>query len=231
MAKICCLSGTRPLLPLHSQFRRNHGVQSCSNTYTLNSRNTYASLNREKESETPQVLKIAVSGVTELLRLFSPSNQTSTSLEKQKEEFPAPSVDDVLRIIESDYDNAYFVTGNFTSSIYAENCIFEDPTIKFRGRELYVRNLKLLVPFFDCASIILQKIEKDVDSDTNFVLASWKLRTNLKLPWRPLISIDGSTIYELNEDCKIVKHVESWNVSALEAVLQIFSLKFENSGG
>jgi len=24
--------------------------------------------------------------------------------------------------------------GNFTSSIYSENCIFEDPTIKFRGK-------------------------------------------------------------------------------------------------
>lgn len=24
--------------------------------------------------------------------------------------------------------------GNFTSSIYAENCIFEDPTIKFSGK-------------------------------------------------------------------------------------------------
>ncbi|CAJ1976218.1 unnamed protein product [Sphenostylis stenocarpa] len=70
----------------------------------------------------------------------------------------------------------------------------------------------------------------DVDSDTNFVLASWKLRTNLKLPWRPLISIDGSTIYELNEDYRIVRHVESWNVSAIEAVLQIFSINSENSG-
>ena len=28
------------------------------------------------------------------------------------------------------------------------------------GRELYARNLKLLVPFFDSASIILQKIDK-----------------------------------------------------------------------
>jgi len=28
------------------------------------------------------------------------------------------------------------------------------------GRDLYARNLKLLVPFFDRASIILQKIEK-----------------------------------------------------------------------
>jgi hypothetical protein len=31
---------------------------------------------------------------------------------------------------------SYFVChlGNFTSSIYAEDCIFEDPTIKFSGK-------------------------------------------------------------------------------------------------
>lgn len=189
-------------------------------------------MSREK-GKTPQVLKIAVSGVTELLRLFSPQQTSilSGNIEKQNNEFTVSSVDDVLIIIKSDYDNAYFVTGNFTSSIYAENCIFEDPTIKFSGRELYARNLKLLVPFFDCASIRLLKIEKDVKSDTNFLRASWKLRTNLKLPWRPLIAIDGSTCYELDDDFKIIRHVESWNVSALEAVLQIFTFKFEKSGG
>ncbi|KAG4908544.1 hypothetical protein JHK82_057205 [Glycine max] len=119
-----------------------------------------------RESETPQILKIAMSGVTELLRLFSPSSN-QTRLEKHRDEFPASSVDDVLRIIQSDHHNAYFLT----------------------GRELYARNLKLLVPFFDCGSIILQKIDK------------------------------------------IVRHVESWNISAAEAVLQSFSFKSKNSGG
>ncbi|CAJ1976217.1 unnamed protein product [Sphenostylis stenocarpa] len=163
MAKIWCFSGTPPLLPSRNQFRRNHSVQRCSNANMPKSMKTYASMNKKSESEsereTPQILKIAVSGVTELLRLFSPSLNQS-SFQKQRDEFSISTVDDVLSIIKSDYDNAYFVTGNFTSSIYAENCIFEDPTIKFRGRELYARNLKLLVPFFACASIVLQKIEK-----------------------------------------------------------------------
>ncbi|CAK8572360.1 unnamed protein product [Lathyrus sativus] len=226
MAKICWFNRASPAPPLqfHSQVLN-----------TNNSRKTCAIYNMAREKDkTPQVLKIAVSGVTELLRLFSPSQQTSIlsgDIEKQNNEFTVSSVDDVLIIIKSDYDNAYFVTGNFTSSIYAENCIFEDPTIKFSGRELYARNLKLLVPFFDRASIRLLKIEKDVKSDTNFLRASWKLRTNLKLPWRPLIAIDGSTSYELDDNFKIIRHVESWNVSALEAVLQIFTFEFKKSGG
>ncbi|AES61265.1 DUF2358 family protein [Medicago truncatula] len=239
MAKTCCFNGKSPTIALHFhsqtrtpplQLRKQH----CSNSYTPSSRNTCAIYNMVREkNETPQVLKIAVSGVTELLRLFSPPQQTSVlsdDIEKQNNDSTVSSVEDVLIIIKSDYDNDYFVTGNFTSSIYTENCIFEDPTIKFSGRDLYARNLKLLVPFFDCASIKLLKIEKEVESDTNFLRASWKLRclpsslsmlicniwiyffkhfiipqcrTNLKLPWRPLIAIDGSTSYELNEDFKV----------------------------
>uniref|UniRef100_A0A7N0T525 Uncharacterized protein n=1 Tax=Kalanchoe fedtschenkoi TaxID=63787 RepID=A0A7N0T525_KALFE len=79
---------------------------------------------------------------------------------EKTEEMTCYDIDDVIMILSSDYDNSYFVTGNFTSSIYAEDCIFEDPTIKFSGTELYERNLRLLVPFFDNPSISLQRIEK-----------------------------------------------------------------------
>ncbi|XP_020275753.1 uncharacterized protein LOC109850206 [Asparagus officinalis] len=136
----------------------------------------------------------------------------------------AQSVDDVVRILKLDYDNAYFVTGKFTADIYVEDCLFEDPTIKFHGRDRYSKNLDLLVPFFDTPSIELEKIEKGQDSDVNFVLAKWKLRTYLKFPWRPLISIRGTTTYDLDSEFKIVRHAESWNISALQAVGQIFAL-------
>ncbi|XP_028122125.1 uncharacterized protein LOC114319322 [Camellia sinensis] len=94
------------------------------------------------------------------------------------------------------------------------------------GTEVYSRNLKLLVPFFDCPSIALQKIEKGSTSEASFVLATWKLRTYLRLPWRPLISVDGSTIYDLDDKFKIVRHAESWDISALEAIGQIFTPSF-----
>ncbi|CAN1133222.1 hypothetical protein LINPERPRIM_LOCUS30527 [Linum perenne] len=98
---------------------------------------------------------------------------------------------------------------------------------KYSGTDLYSRNLKLVVPFFDDPSIRLQSIEKDVNSMTN-ILATWKLRTYLRLPWRPLVSINGVTVYELNEDFQIVRHTEIWNVSALEAMGQIFTPSFDS---
>ncbi|XP_009588413.1 uncharacterized protein LOC107830913 [Nicotiana tabacum] len=184
--------------------------------------------NQKMKTQTPKFLKVAVTGVTELLRLFTFSspikrNRLEISDDEGAEEPLVSNIEDVLKIIKSDYEQAYFVTGLFTSGIYAEDCIFEDPTIKFSGRDLYSRNLQLLVPFFDSPSIILEKIEKGNDSDTEVVVAYWKLRTSLKLPWRPLISVDGNTVYDLDEQFKIVKHVESWNISALEAVGQIFT--------
>ncbi|KAM1052046.1 hypothetical protein ACFX19_034096 [Malus domestica] len=188
--------------------------------------------NNSNKRETPQVLKIAVSGVTELLRLLSSSNKASRlngASDKESDEFSVSGIDDVVTILQSDFENAYFVTGIFTSAIYSEDCVFEDPTIRFRGKDLYSRNLKLLVPFFDSPSIGLEKIEKGIDSETNFVLATWKLRTYLKLPWRPLICIDGSTVYDLDDKFKIVRHAESWNVSAIEAIGQLFTPTYGRS--
>ncbi|XP_062178315.1 uncharacterized protein LOC133883117 isoform X2 [Alnus glutinosa] len=200
---------------------RLHGLRCSSST----PHNNFNKNMNKRETQTPQILKLAVSGVTELLRLFSSSRSERVD-DKKREEISVSGVNDVVMILKSDYENAYFVTGAFTSAIYAEDCIFEDPTIRFRGKALYSRNLKLLVPFFDRPSIGLQKIDKGINSKTNFVLATWKLRTYLKLPWKPLICIDGSTVYELDDKFNIVRHAESWNVSALEAIGQIFTPSF-----
>lgn len=185
-------------------------------------------LSGSPEKRTPAILKWAVGGVTEVLRLFSVASSPSsssirTNKDKSDSEVTARDVEDVMEVLRSDYGNAYFVTGIFTTEIYSDDCIFEDPTISFQGTELYERNLRLLVPFLEDASIELQNMEKSELSQGNYIRATWKLRTYLELPWRPLISIDGSTVYELDRDFKIVKHVESWNVSAVEAIRQIFT--------
>ncbi|XP_042058414.1 uncharacterized protein LOC121802782 isoform X2 [Salvia splendens] len=122
------------------------------------------------------------------------------------EQVSISNADVVLSVIRSDYEKAYFVT----------------------GRELYARNLGLLLPFFESPSIQLEELTKEFDGKTISLVASWKLRTYLRLPWKPLISIDGTTTYDLDDDFRIVWHVERWGVSALEAVLQIFTASSES---
>ncbi|XP_059649362.1 uncharacterized protein LOC132295215 isoform X2 [Cornus florida] len=197
MAAICCYVPPSPTLQCR---RAVHGFRCCS---------VAPNNHKKKERPSPHLLKFAVSGVTELLRfLSSPKHRSDAVSYEQRDDISVSAVDDVLMILKSDYENAYFVT----------------------GKDLYSRNLKLLVPFFDCPSIVLQKIEKGIDSETNFVFAKWKLRTYLKLPWRPFISVDGSTVYDLDNKFKIVRHAESWDISALEAIVQIFTPNFGKPG-
>ncbi|KAL4637445.1 hypothetical protein ACB092_03G077300 [Castanea dentata] len=109
-----------------------HGPR-CSST-TPDNNHSHSKTKTKTKTKTPQVLKLVVSGVTELLRLFSSSNDfSSRERDEKREEIEVSGIDDVLLILNSDYENAYFVTGVFTSAIYAEDCIFEDPTIRFRG--------------------------------------------------------------------------------------------------
>ncbi|XP_031488853.1 uncharacterized protein LOC116256587 isoform X2 [Nymphaea colorata] len=168
------------------------------------------------------ILKFAVSGVTELLRILSWRSPRSNETAKQPsdERLSVRDIEDLVAIIESDYQRAYFLTGNFTSTIYAEDCLFEDPTIKFSGRDLYKRNLELLVPFFDHPFLVLKEIKKCISFEVKCIQASWKLRTYLKLPWRPLISIEGTTDYYLDEELKVrgscLTDIQIWCCEAQE---------------
>ncbi|KAH9303211.1 hypothetical protein KI387_014794, partial [Taxus chinensis] len=49
----------------------------------------------------------------------------------QPSDVSVADVDDLIAVLESDYKRSYFLTGKFTTSIYAEDCWFLDPTIKF----------------------------------------------------------------------------------------------------
>ncbi|KAL2478563.1 uncharacterized protein Fot_47577 [Forsythia ovata] len=205
MAKIWC----HPR-PFSSQLlpgsRRVHVFRCCSS----------APNDKNRETQTPRLLKVAVSGVTELLRLFSfTGGGRSISVDKdRRDDIPVSSIDDVLSTIKSDYEKAYFVTGLFTSAIYANDCTFEDPTIKFRGKELYSRNLSLLVPFFEDPSIQLKKIEKPNQFFIEEIVAS--------LNSIMLSCTNSAVIFEKS----IISNFGMENLKKLLTVFAMFSLKF-----
>lgn len=54
--------------------------------------------------------------------------------------------------------------------------------------------------------------------------ARWFLETRLNLPWTPRIAVKGATDYtlDLEDGNRVVDHVESWEISGTEALLQLF---------
>ena len=188
-------------------------------------------------------------------------------------ECPAPGdIPAVLSAIAEDYsERSYFITGVLSDGIYDDDCYFADPTVSFRGRELWKKNLQLLVPFLESPSIVLldltqvgedlsEDLKSNLSDDSRGLLArsnknsngdgttvpidnnnnnnqksseargavlraDWILRTGLKLPWKPYIDVRGRTDYELSypDNNRIIKHIESWNISGWEAVVMVLT--------
>jgi hypothetical protein len=70
------------------------------------------------------------------------------------------------------------------------------------GRDLYKRNLSLLVPFFWDAAIQLRSLSRPAQpgpGGATCLRAEWRLSCWLRvLPWAPHVDINGVTTYTLN---------------------------------
>ena len=173
------------------------------------------------ESETENAaVGVLVSASTEVLRLIAVGRASGGNVRESI--LPAPtSMDELLAKLEEDYANMYFITGDLADELYAEDCLFADPTISFEGLQLYKNNLQLLIPFLVSPAICLKGI-RVIEPEAS-VLAAWTLSTRLELPWKPQIFVNGTTEYSI-EDFRIVKHVERWDITPWQAVLMVLGL-------
>eukprot|EP00850_Spirogloea_muscicola_P017585 SM000152S01573 [mRNA] locus=s152:302099:303317:- [translate_table: standard] len=118
------------------------------------------------------------------------------------------------------------VAGDITDWAYADDCVFVDPTVSFAGwpcLQAWKRNIRLLVPFLVEPSIQLLDIAQLEEQGAQVIRLEWLLRTYLAFPWRPLIAVKGSTDHTLDDQgVKVVGHEEVWEISALDAILQMF---------
>ncbi|EFJ48987.1 hypothetical protein VOLCADRAFT_109744 [Volvox carteri f. nagariensis] len=182
---------------------------------------------RSRQKDNPLTVG-AVTVMTETLRLFGVGRERYEAVAAEpprNRPLRRGDVAGLMRRITTDFKQAYLVTGILDDSIYDPDCFFADPTVAFRGVDLWKRNLALLVPFLDQPAVQLKRVQRlgRDEQGAEVVRAEWRLRTFLRLPWRPLIDIDGATEYTLNEESnRIVRHVESWGVSGTQALLQMF---------
>ncbi|KAL0034678.1 hypothetical protein WJX77_002009 [Trebouxia sp. C0004] len=180
-------------------------------------------------SQTDGLIQTLVGAATGVLRLGQ-LGQTAEDLRQQAcsdHSVLAPGdIDGLLACIREDFDKrAYFITGDISDAIYDSNCYFADPTVRFSGLTKWKGNLKLLVPFLVEPEIQLTRLESQQGAQLVPLLqAEWTLQTYLKLPWRPFINVIGATEYSLNAEAnQIVRHIESWNITPLQAIKQIFT--------
>jgi hypothetical protein len=121
----------------------------------------------------------------------------------------------VLEDWKAENGKGYYVTGKLTTAIYRDDCQFlgPDPDMPIKGLRKYVGVAAHLFDFDEsCATLKSLEIVDDT------LVAKWRLKGILKLPWRPhLPTFSGSTVYDFDEEGLIERHEETWNMSVAHA--------------
>eukprot|EP00569_Conticribra_weissflogii_P002953 CAMPEP_0171328736 /NCGR_PEP_ID=MMETSP0878-20121228/822_1 /TAXON_ID=67004 /ORGANISM="Thalassiosira weissflogii, Strain CCMP1336" /LENGTH=260 /DNA_ID=CAMNT_0011828605 /DNA_START=95 /DNA_END=877 /DNA_ORIENTATION=- len=134
---------------------------------------------------------------------------------------PPSSLDETLTRIQMDNDRSYFLSGEVDRLIYDEDCTFADPFVSFNGRDRFIENLANLGSFI--TNYDARMLKYDVEKDGKEIVTKVMVKLELNLPWKPVLAWPWGVTYKIDpETCLVTSHIESWDIDALDGVLQIF---------
>ena len=129
----------------------------------------------------------------------------------------------VLERIRADWkpDNhkGYYITGRLSTELYRDDCFFDgpDPDMPVKGLRKYLNAASQL---FETKSSVAELLDLKHEEETDLIVATWRIKGVLHLPWKPQMpEWTGTTTYYRDEDGLIYKHVETWDLSVLQAFL------------
>lgn len=176
--------------------------------------------------QTPAVVKSAVSALTDLfVGLDTRQKSGNQAAVAPPHVLVSHTPEQLLEGLRRDYLEAYLWTGDIDPSLYEPSCSFTDPTISFKGLDVFQRNVASLRPlvnnFVDRYGVQLLSIER-VDDESSIV-ARWRMWGELNFFWKPCIDVVGRTqfIYSPQNGNRVCAYNETWEISAAEALLQL----------
>ena len=125
---------------------------------------------------------------------------------------------DLVEILKADYQ---IFPDNQTFDIYAEEVYFKDPLNEFRGVKKYRKMIGFLSSFFKDIEMEVHNITQEGEK----IQTEWTLNMNSPLPWKPRISIPGSSELKINEDNLIASHIDYWHISPWNVLSQNFTVR------
>ena len=121
----------------------------------------------------------------------------------------------IIEILKQDYANF----PNFQSyDLYAKDVSFNDPLTSFKGVERYQKMISFLGSFFSDINLELHEIKQT----NQLILTEWTLQMVSPLPWKPTITISGSSELTLNDELLIISHLDLWKISPWQVLMQNF---------
>ena len=174
---------------------------------------------------TSSTTKNIISTLTKVVNLQG--GRSEADLAPRARQFETLSGAAVKEGLAVDFGNEYLWSGKITPELYDEDCVFTDPTLSFAGLRTFEANLanldfwiESLVPesrrrvdLFDLAL---------VPGPTDRVRAKWRMLGALRLPWGPVLDLNGTTTYTLGGDGgRISSYDETWEMTAGDALGQL----------
>ena len=195
--------------------QRARPVQLCDDSY-------------ESYEATPSPVKKLVSGLTAIVNSFGSAGAAEAARAERTAYASAVSPSELLEGVRADYEERmYLWTGDIDPNIYDADCTFTDPTLSFSGLDQFQRNIENLQP-------ILQRLVKDpvvelytcdLDESERVVSATWRMKGDIALPWRPRIDLNGRTRFVYEPDApamgRITEYIETWEIEAGDALMQL----------
>ena len=66
----------------------------------------------------------------------------------------------------------------------------------------------------------IQVIDYKIDKENAVVSTKWRFSCTLDLPWKPNLAASGGTEHFFNQNGRMIKHVESWNIGELRKIVK-----------
>lgn len=126
----------------------------------------------------------------------------------------------IIDILTKDYKNFPKLQ---SFEIYADDVVFSDPLTSFKGVERYQKMIKFMDSFFSDINLELHAIEQE----KQLIKTEWTLTMSSPLPWKPVMTISGSSELVLNNDLLIVSHRDYWQISPWQVLVQNFRVSLE----
>jgi hypothetical protein len=134
---------------------------------------------------------------------------------------PESQIQPVIETLKQDLPTLF--ERDISYNIYSQDIFFQDPVNKFKGKVNY-RIIFWTLRFH--AQLFFTEIYfdlHDVSQETeDIILAKWRVRGVLRVPWKAKILFNGYSTYKLNQDCLIYEHIDTWDRKPGEILRQFF---------
>jgi hypothetical protein len=116
----------------------------------------------------------------------------------------------------------YILSGDFSTDIFRDDCLFVDPTNRVASLSQCQKALRIL---FDTQQSRIQLLEPfKVNAEDRTISGRFRVRGFLKFPWHPFVSAyESDIVYKIDEQGLVYEQDQSWSKSAFTALQQSFT--------